>query len=132
MTEPVAERFSRTRGKLALWAGLLVPPAAWMLHLLVSYSLQRYICRTGAVWLFHLTTAATLLPVIAVGWVAWRAWRDTGAPRETTGSGVLGRSRFMALSGVALSIAFAVLILVEWIPVYLLDPCGGGLLLRLR
>lgn len=123
-TGPVADRFAQTRGKLALWAGLLVPPAAWMLDLLVMYSLQRYVCRGGAVWLFHLTTVGTLLPVVIVGAVAWRAWRDAGEPHETTGGGVAGRSRFMALWGLVFSISFALLIVVQWIPTYLFDPCA--------
>lgn len=125
-------RFSSTRGNLVLLAGVLVPPAAWMLDLLVLYSLERYVCRTGASWLFHATSVALLLPVIATGWAAWRAWRELGESTETADGGTPGRSRFLALWGMAFSLAFALLIVAEWIPTLVLDPCGGGILVPVR
>lgn len=106
---------STTRGEIALGAALLAPPAAWMLDLLLLYSLQRYVCATGAVWLFHLSTAAALGVAGAAGAVAWRALPPQ---RESE-----RRRRFLAVSGVALSAGFVLLILAEAVPTLLLEPC---------
>jgi hypothetical protein len=83
----------------------------------------RYVCRTGSVWLLHLTTGVALGIAAAAAWVAWRNWKAAGEPREATGQGVEGRSRFMALFGLGASAFSFAIILVAEIPSLLLDPC---------
>lgn len=116
--------FDRGSGILALWFGLLAGPAAWFLHLLVSYSLVRYICSSGAGWLLHLTTVGALLLAAAGLWVAWRSWTRIGEPEVTTGPATLGRTRFMALGGLMLNGFFLAIIVLAWVPDFLLHPCA--------
>ncbi len=116
--------FDRREGIVTLWFGFLAGPAAWFLHLNISYSLVRLICVRGGFWLLHLTTLVTLVLAAAGVWVAWRSWQRLGEPEVTKGSGTLGRSRFMALGGITLSGFFLLTILVAWIPDFLLDPCA--------
>lgn len=116
--------FDRGRGILALWFGLLAGPAAWYLHLNVSYGLVRLICLHGNSWLLHLTTLAMVALAAAGAWVAWGNWRRIGEPEITTGPGTLGRTRFMALGGLMMSGFFLAIILLAWIPDFLLDPCA--------
>lgn len=115
--------FDEGRGLVELWFGFLAGPAAWFLHLNISYSLVRYICFSGAGWLLHLTTLATLLLAAAGMWVAWRSWKRIGEPDVTSGPGTLGRTRFMALGGLMLSGFFTAIVLLAWIPDFLLHPC---------
>lgn len=122
-SQQVAERFARGRGVTALWIGFLGGPAVWFFHLVVSYSLVRYVCFTGAMWLMHLTTVVSLLAMGAVIWLAWRNWRDTGKPLDAGGSGMEGRSRFMALLGLLFAVASLLLIVVQGSPNFVLDPC---------
>lgn len=117
--------FERGAGIAALWFGLLAAPAAWLLHLLISYSLVRLICDTGELWLLHATTIATLSLAAAGVWTAWRSWRRVGEPQDARGSGTLGRSRFLALAGLALSGFFLVVIAMAWLPDFFLSPCGS-------
>lgn len=78
----------RPPGPIALWFGVLAPPAAWFLHLAVSYSLVRWVCFTGATWTLHLTTAVTLALAGAGGATAWWSLRELGwrpAPGSVVG-----------------------------------------------
>lgn len=118
------EYFESRRGIAALWFGMFAGPASWYIHLNASYALVRKICETGDVWLLHLTTLVTLLPALAGLVVAWRSWRRLGEPDSTVGGGALGRSRFMALGGIALSGFFVLVLLVAWIPDFVIQPCG--------
>lgn len=115
--------FSHRRGIAALWFGMLAGPAAWFLHLVISYSLVRLICQTGDSWLLHLTTFATLLLAAAGVLVAWRNVRRVGHLRATAADGTMGRSRFMAVSGIALSGFFLIVVLLAWLPDFFLSPC---------
>ena len=38
---------SQGMGPLALWAGLLLPPIAWLLNLQISYILVPWACASG-------------------------------------------------------------------------------------
>lgn len=115
--------FDRDRGIAALWFGFLAGPAAWYLHLNISYSLVRLVCLHGHGWLLHLTTLAMLALAGAGVWVAWRSWDRIGEPEVTSGPGTLGRTRFMALGGIALSGFFLLIILLAWLPDFFLHPC---------
>lgn len=140
--------FDRGAGLVALWFGFLAGPAAWFLHLMVSYSLVVYVCRTGAVWLLHLATAGTILLAGAGVLVAMGSWRrlfprsepDAGPRGETRmldegdalrrsdpADPTTGRARLMALGGIALSGFFLAMILMAWIPDLVLSPCDGRL-----
>lgn len=123
-TRRVLDYFDSRRGIAALWFGMLAGPVSWYLHLNVSYALVRKICESGDVWLLHLTTLVTLLPAIAGVIVAWRSWRLLGKPVDAVGGSTSGRSRFMALGGMALSGFFALVLLVAWIPDFVIRPCG--------
>lgn len=118
-----AERFAGRKGVALLWVGFLGGPAAWFFHLVVSYSLVRYVCFGGSIWLMHLVTGVSLLAGGAVAWLAWRNWRHTGSPLDSGGSGTRGRSRFLALLGVLFAAFSLFLIAVQGIPNFVLEPC---------
>lgn len=119
----LAERFYPRRGVVRLWVGFLGGPAAWFFHLMVSYALVRYVCRSGAVWLLHLTTLVALGAAAAAIRLAWTSWRRAGEPVETRGGGVEGRSRFLALAGLLFAAFSALLVAAEGLPNFVLEPC---------
>lgn len=119
----VWERFARPGGKGALWWGFLAGPFGWTVHLGLSYPVVAYVCRSGATWILHAATVLSLLIVASGTWTAWRNWRAIGAPRSTHGADLVGRTRFMAIAGLALCAAFTLLILAEAVPNYLIGPC---------
>ena len=123
-TMPDAERyFSQGMGLLALWLGLLAAPLAWLVNLLLSYSLVLWACSTGRQYTLHLVTLAMLLLAAVGGVIAWRAWRQAGREWHNEAGGVLPRSRFMAALGVLLSSLFSLVILAQGIPSFILPAC---------
>ncbi len=117
-----------------LWLGVLGGPLIWGGHFMIVYALNGLACSFG--WLdwtvlgipgvLLLTGAATALAVLLVGITTVKAWRTLQAIR---GSGqreagtVEQRTAFLGLLGVLLGTLFAVLMVVEAIPMFLLDYC---------
>jgi hypothetical protein len=122
-TDPT-DQITERRLDLALWAGILAGPLAWGLHLQVSYSLTQTACDTGHQWLFHLVSLGALLLAAAGGVNARRLWRRLPAGSMNEGEELWTRSRFMALFGMAFSAFFALVILAQWIPSWILGACA--------
>ena len=108
-----------------LWFGLLGGALAWKLQLMVNYALVPYACWRELTILVHLASLATLLLALGAAAVSLRSWRSAGSSFELELGGPIGRSRFMALLGVVLSVYFALVILGQWVPNLLLSPCDG-------
>lgn len=115
--------FSEPRGIVLLWIGMLAPPLAWALHLQTSYSLAYFLCDTGWEFTLHVVGAVSLSIVIVAGVIAWRSWRLAGPTWEARGGRPVDRSRFMAASGVLLSVFFFLTVVAQWIPTLLISPC---------
>jgi hypothetical protein len=64
----------------ALWAGLLLAPAAFLLNLELAYALVPTACSTGTRLLMHIVHLVCLLLAAAGALTAWRSWRLTGRP----------------------------------------------------
>ena len=88
--DPEVERhFTRPRGKLALWTGVLGGPLAWSVQLLFCYVLVRFMC--GREWLSvvnHVATLVLLAAALACVLLALREWNrvrreDPQAPGHT-------------------------------------------------
>ena len=103
----------------ALWAGLVAGPAAWAGHLLVTYFFDEKSCKLGPQRdvkgvLVALTAAAAVVCGAGIA-VSVRSLRVLGAG-DVEGAPPLGRQRFMALSGLAMSVLFLLLVLVQGVP----------------
>jgi hypothetical protein len=107
----------------ALWAGLLLAPAAFLLNLEVAYALVPTACSARNRLLVHLVHLICLLLAGAGLFTAWSSWRSSGEIWPGEEGGRLGRSRFMAGLGVLLSAMFVLVILAQWIPSFVLSPC---------
>jgi hypothetical protein len=108
-----------------LWFGFLAGVLAWKLQLMVNYALVPYACWQALVALIHVASVVTLALALGGAVVAWGSWRRLGEGVEMESGGIASRSRFLALSGVALGLFFALLILGQWLPNLLLGPCDG-------
>jgi hypothetical protein len=116
------ETFSRPGGILALWAGLLVAPVAWLTQMQVAYMVVTLDCSAGTAPL-HVTTVVALVAAAAGGYVAWLEWRRAGPAWPGEGAGAVSRSRFMAALGLLTSAMFFVVILAQGVATFILDPC---------
>jgi hypothetical protein len=118
-----ARDFKEGAGPWALWAGVLAGPLAMLIQLQVNYALVLWACGAGREWALHLTALLALVVTVAGGWLSWRNRRRTGAGWEDEGAGVIPRSRFMAVVGVLASVLFALVIVAQWIPIFVYGPC---------
>lgn len=108
--------------QLWLWGGVVAAPILWFADQQTHLLLVSWACRSGQLWLLHLSSALFLLSTCAVGATAFWKWRGhSGAHSE--GFGVGSGAGFLALLGVWSSGLFALLIVAQAIPVFVIDPC---------
>lgn len=125
MNATAQEHSAEPVGTGRLWYGVLIGAAAWKLQLMVNYALVPHACWMDLSILIHLASLSTALLSLSGSWVALESWRRLGKGTDTEIGGPEGRSRFLALSGLAAGSFFALLILGQWIPNLLLSPCDG-------
>jgi hypothetical protein len=106
-----------------LWAGVLAGPLATLVQLQVNYALVLWACGAGREWALHLVSLLALLATVAGGLLSWRNRRRAGGGWEDEGAGVVPRSRFMAVVGVLISALTALVVIAQWIPVFVYGPC---------
>lgn len=101
---------------------ILTPPVAWFTALSASYVIVPWACGSavGAAAL-HLVSIVTLLAAAGAGVLAWTA--GPGAGGEWPGGSPAERNGFLALLGMFSGALFALIILVQWMAVLILDPC---------
>lgn len=120
-----------------LWFGLLGSPIAWLIHLVVVYTLAEVTCVAdsfnftvlgldGGVSLILIVTLLTLVLAVAAGVVAYGSDRRLRRQeREHESFNDRGVSGQMARWGMHLTVLFVFIIGVETIPVFFyLQPCS--------
>jgi hypothetical protein len=120
--------------------GLFGAAAAWVLQTEIGETLAAQACfphRSALAapqwsWLMSaldaLSIVALLIGVAGV-WVAWRGWRTTRTGRPAPASPVsdtsAGRTRFLAMAGLILSLLFLVGLVATGLAVLLVSPCSA-------
>lgn len=112
------------------WFGVLLSPVAWTLVAGVGYVVTARECSplvgagTRQVRITQLVICAVGL-VMAVGglWIALRHRRALGVATSTSDAPSLGRARFMAASGILLSVLFIGGIVLMALSALFLDVC---------
>jgi hypothetical protein len=105
------------------WFGVLAPPAAWLLNLEFGYSLAHAACHGSGVWPLHLASLLALVVAALGGAAALTTWRRTGSDWPNEAGGVEQRSRMLATLGLGNAAFFAIVIIAQWIPAFVLHPC---------
>jgi hypothetical protein len=126
MREDATRYYASNRGIATLYAGLLLPPAAWMLHLAASFTLATQLCGGRHEWAMHAVLPVALLMTLAGGMLSWRNWKGTGGHGNDDREGTMGRSSFLAAAGLASTAFFGLIILLSEVPNWFLPPCHYG------
>ncbi len=123
MSAEVPREFKEGVGPAQLWLSVLAPPLAALTQLQTNYALVLWACGAGATWALHVVAALALLVGLGSVLLAWRNWQRAGARWEDDGAGVLPRSGFMAAVGMLVSAHSALVIVAQWIAVFVFGPC---------
>jgi hypothetical protein len=107
----------------ALWTGVVLPPLAFLLNLEAAYALVPTACSSRNLLLVHLVHLVCLVLAIFGGFTALRHWRASGGTWPGGAGGRLSRTQFMSGLGMLLGLLFTVVIVAQWIPSFMLDPC---------
>ncbi len=124
MQELIAHE-QRPTAPVPVWRQLFVllgGPIIWFVHLALSYPLVPHVCATGWTWLLHTITVVTMVIALLTSWVGWsdyRWLRTIEEPDRPT-----KRARFLARYGIWSGIFWAVVIVAEGLPVFVIDPCS--------
>ena len=108
---------------LALWITVLAGPVLWLCAFEANFALAPYACIFQSkaaligVWL-----TGIVLSLISALW-ARSLWHAVGANFEMQEGGATARSRAMSIAGMALSTGFALVMIAQAIPVFLLGDC---------
>lgn len=124
-------------GKTLLLIGLAAGPLAWGLHLALNFGFASQICFPGLTpranaaglgWLWGLLIAIDLVGMAACAVAAlfsWRNWR--AAPQDYPVEQEVelgeGRSRFLGLWGIVTSALFVVVILFDFVGLWVVPLC---------
>jgi hypothetical protein len=111
------------RQLVMLIGGVLLPPFAWLLDLQVSYSLVKWACANDRSWILFVTPIASLTLIAVAGVMSWSSWNLARPTAREDGERPVDRSYLLALSGLALTALFGLLVLVSLAPRAVLSPC---------
>ena len=106
-----------------LWTGMLLPPIAWAMDLVVRYALVKWTCGTRSTAPLQLITFGTLTLICIAALAAWRALRATPRSAPTDGGHPVERARFMAMLGLVTAALFGLATIGGAIPQWVLDAC---------
>lgn len=103
------------RSSVALWFGNLAGPAALIIDFQLRYALLPFACERGLRWMLTAISVPMLLVALTGALASWRGLHAD--------DGNVMRIRFMAVSGMALSLLFALTIVAMAIPDFYFRPC---------
>jgi tetrahydromethanopterin S-methyltransferase subunit F len=120
MTDP-RTAIGEARRIAGLWIGLLLAPTAFLINLEVGYALVPTACRSGRMLPLHLVHLVCLLLALLGILVAQRIRAPTDIS-GAEGNGHTTQARFMGRLGVAVGLLFALVIMSQAIPGFVLSP----------
>jgi hypothetical protein len=108
---------------LKLLVGAFLAPIAAAVNFQANYMLVPFACQSGQTLLLHGIMGVSLLVALWGFSRAWQVWRATGATWPDEEAGQTARSRFASMFGMLFSGTACLLIVMQWIPLFLMNPC---------
>jgi hypothetical protein len=110
--------------EIALWFGILIGPLALLTQQQLGFMIVPWACATGLPPYLWLVSLIALLITLGGAFVSWREWKVAGELWPDEGGSPVARSRFMAAGGLIMSLMFAMAIVAQAIPTFILSPCS--------
>jgi len=105
------------------WPALILSPTLALTNLGMVYALVTPSCRAQSTGAMQWLTAASLLLSLLFTFFAWRNSRTLPAPPESDAAG--GRPHFLALVAGMVGLLSSLVLLVMWLPQWVLSPCAA-------
>ena len=118
-----SDRFGRWPGLLSLSLGLLLGPIAALANEEMIYVTDMWACGTGSQFAMHIVPLVCLAVAVGAGLLARADWRRVGRGTDDEAATIDSRSRFLALGGMAASALSALLILAQWLAIFVFGAC---------
>jgi hypothetical protein len=115
--------FSRWPGLLSLSLGVLLGPIAVLVNEELIYVTNMWACGMGKQPAMHSVPIICLIVTIGAGLLARRDWIRVGRGIEEEAATVDSRTRFLALGGMAISSLSALIILAQWLTIFVFGAC---------
>ncbi|QGZ39549.1 hypothetical protein IP92_01832 [Pseudoduganella flava] len=109
--------------KLPNWPALLVAPSLALGHLSLVYALVTPACTRQTVIMLHAAAAGTLLLCVLLTLPAVANWRRGHA--YSGADDAAARQRFTALVAWLSGALSCLVVLAQWLPMWVLSPCFG-------
>ena len=107
----------------AQWVGFFLAPAAFFVHLQLTYVLVPWACVRRGEPMIHLAGALSVVLAVIGALVAWRTWQRAGRADPGEGGGAMPRTRLLGVLGLGMSLMFALLLIGQWMTAFFLSPC---------
>lgn len=108
---------------LSLSLGLLLGPVAALLNEAIVYATNMWACGSGTPLSMHVVALACFATAIGAGLLARADWARVGGGTEDEAATIDSRTRFLALTGMAASALSALLIVMQWLAVFVFGAC---------
>ena len=115
--------FTRWPGLLRLTLGWLVAPIVALANQQLTYTANIWACGQGFHAVIHIVPLLCLIVALGAGLTSYQDWIAVGRGVEDEAATVESRSRFIALLGLAFAAFSALVILTQWLAVFVFDPC---------
>ena len=116
-------RLRRWPGLLSLTLGVVIGPIAVLVNEELIYVTNMWACGTGKQLAMHVVPIVCLAVTVGVGLLAWRDWDRVGRGVEDEAATVDSRSRFLAVGGMAISALSGLIILAQWLAIFVFGAC---------
>jgi hypothetical protein len=116
--------FLSRRGGSSTYLATIAAPIIWLMSLVANYFLLGQACRSSIEWPLHLVNIAALGVCALAAHHGIRIRDRMGDVDEAEGAGRVERARFVGNLGLMLTSLFSLLILAQWIGVFVFHPCA--------
>jgi hypothetical protein len=120
-----SETLVAKRSTGSLLRGIFLAPIAAAVNFQTNYMLVPFACQSGSRLILGISPAIALTLCAYGFWTAWLNWKVAGGGLPDEEGGTMPRTRFVGMFGILFSAASCALILMQLIPIYLMQPCVG-------
>jgi hypothetical protein len=116
-------QFTQWPGLLSLSLGVVLGPIVALVNQQATYAVNMWACGRNLHATMHIVPALSLIVVAGAGIGAYLNWRVVGKGLEDEHGAIATRTRFLSLLGLAISVFSALVILAQWLAVFMFAPC---------